>query len=801
MTNLSVDPMEIENRRRTRTWRLAAVELPRLRVAGSVLLSLAVYLNNHSILHAPLAAPIDGWLATTVVVGVYALLSWALLALFLLRNPPVDLTLLMLFGDLPVWTFAIYHSGAEASWLFFILLLRVADQVQTTFRRAVAFAIGGAACYATMLAWVLLVDGRPIDVPAAMTKLTFILFAGIYVSLAARTAETRRARLTESVRVSRDLIRRLEDAHARAEEASAAKSEFVANMSHEMRTPLQGVIGMLQLAIEDDRSEESVRRLEAARRSAETLMAMIDDVLDFSRIEARKLELEPVYFSLRQFVSDTMKSVGVIAAAKRLTLSYIVQGDVADNVWGDPLRLRQILVNLVGNAIKFTHEGEIAVLVSRAGTYGADHRVRFDVRDTGVGIAPALRQRIFEPFTQADSTHARRYGGAGLGLSIVVRLLEAMGGSVDVASDEGAGSVFSFDIPLPSDVVGTTPPRQAWENALVGMSILIVEPAEMARATIKEILRGRGVFASAFARSAEAPAGRFACAVTADPTVQVQPQVLITSPLQHSDHPIQVTRPIGERELIDAIGVALGLTKRAPEFTLEPAFRSQKALRVLLVDDSDVNREVLSEMLRRLGHEATVAADGESALAMLSTTTFDVIFMDVQLPAIDGLEVTRRFRAAGGTTPIIALTAHTSREDRDRCLAAGMNLVVTKPVAAPQLATAIESATRRESIVDVVGGNTALLARVRDAFARQTPELLGGMRDALARGDTDALARHAHKLKGSLSYFPGERGSAIARDIELAAKSGDITRAASRLPELEKAVAELSEVLGRSAGF
>jgi len=799
---IAIDPMEIENRRRTRTWRLAGVELPRLRVAGSVLLSFAVYINNHFILHLP-----GGWLEPTIAVFVYAFVSWGLLVLFLRRDPPIDLTILMLFGDLPVWTFAIYQSGAEASWLFFILLLRVADQAQTTFRRAFAFAIAGTACYASMMVWVVFADGRAIDVPATMARLTFILFAGFYIALAARTAESRRERLTESVRVSRDLIRRLEEAHSRAEESSAAKSEFVANMSHEMRTPLQGVIGMLELAIQDERSEESVRRLEAARHSAEALMAMIDDVLDFSRIEARKIELEPVYFSLRQFMSDMMKSLGVIGAAKRLTLSYMVQSEVTDDVWGDPLRLRQILVNLVGNAIKFTHEGEIAVTVSRPGSPDSQPKVRFEVRDTGVGIAPALRQRIFEPFTQADSTHSRSFGGAGLGLSIVVRLLEAMGGSVHLSSEQGAGSVFSFDIPLASDVISNPPARQEWESALAGMSIVIVEPAEMARATIKEILRSRGVFASAFAHAAEVPMGRFACAVTSDASVLANapggapPQVLITSPLEHSDHPNQVTRPVGEGELIEAIGVALGLTQRPPEYTLAPAFRSAQTLRVLLVDDSDVNREVFSEMLRRLGHEATVAADGESALAMLSTTTFDLIFMDVQLPVMDGLEVTRRFRAAGHTTPVIALTAHTSQQDHDRCLAAGMNAVVTKPVDAAHLAAAIESATRRESIIDVVGGNAALLARVRDAFERQTPELLSGMREALSHNDAGALARHAHKLKGSISYFPGERGSTFARDIETAAKAGDLKRAAALMPELEKAIVELSEVLSRgSAG-
>jgi signal transduction histidine kinase len=297
------DSLSIQTRRRQRTWRLAAVELPLVRAVGSVLLSLAIYVNNHFLLSSRSPAP---WLLATAVVGGYAVGSWLLLRIFLHRDPPRDLTLPVLIGDLPVWTFAIYQTGAESSWLFFILLLRVADQVQTTFRRAIAFAIGATFCYGSMLAWVVVVDGRPVAASAALAKLIFILFSGIYISLAARTAERRRARLTESVRVSRELIRKLEEAHARAEEASAAKSEFVANMSHEMRTPLQGVIGMLQLAIDDQPLEGTVRRLETARRSAEMLMAMIDDVLDFSRIEARKLDLEPVYFPLRQLMTETM---------------------------------------------------------------------------------------------------------------------------------------------------------------------------------------------------------------------------------------------------------------------------------------------------------------------------------------------------------------------------------------------------------------------------------------------------------------------------------------------------------------
>jgi two-component system sensor histidine kinase/response regulator len=368
----------------------------------------------------------------------------------------------------------------------------------------------------------------------------------------------------------------------------------------------------------------------------------------------------------------------------------------------------------------------------------------------------------------------------------VVRLLEAMGGAVEVMSEQGNGSVFSFTIPLPADAVAAAIDRQPWESALAGRSILIIEPAEMARATMAAILRQRGVFASSFARGVDAPKGRFACAVTADPSVPVHPQVVIVSPTEHHQHAVQVMRPVGERELLDAIGAALGLTQRASRYTIPPSLRSSDAYRVLLVDDSEVNREVVSEMLRRLGHHVTEAADGEAALAALAASKYDAIFMDVQLPGIDGLEVTRRFRATQDGTPIIGLTAHTSREDRDRCLTAGMSAVLIKPVLAPQLEDALAACVRRDSIAEL-GGNPALLARVRDAFARQTPELLTGIRDALGRGDAEALGRHAHKLKGSLSYFGGNAVS-LARDIEVAAKAGELPSAAALLPDLEIAI-------------
>ena len=787
-----VDPSQVERRRRERRYRLSAYELPLLRVIGSVLLTFAVWMNNRFVVPE---APRDGWLTTAMLLGVWAGVTWVALVAFLRRGR--DLTVWALAGDLVLWTAAVYLSGAEKSWLFFILVLRVSDQTQTTFRRAFNFAMLAVACYAGMLGWVVSVDGRTIDAPAALARLTFLCLAGVYIALAARTAESRRLRLAGAIRMSRNLIRRMEEqsvelreAHTRAEEASAAKSEFVANMSHEMRTPLQGVLGVLQLAIEDEQSEAKARRLETARRSAETLLSMIDDILDFSRIEARKLDLEPVYFSLRQMLGETMKALGVIAAGKRLTLSYLVQADVPDTVWGDPLRVRQILVNLVGNAVKFTREGEICVHVSRS-----QGKIRFDVRDTGIGIAPALRERIFEPFTQADSSLSRRHGGAGLGLSIVVRLLEVMGGSVDVSSEQGAGSVFSFLLPLTADAVGSAPQRRPWESSLAGKSVLVVEPAEMSRAAIADMLRSRGIFASACASASSAPEGRFACAVTADRELDVERKVLITSPLDPVSDAIHVTRPVVERELIDAVGVALGLTTPAADYAMPARPTVQTPQRILLVEDNEVNREVVSETIRRLGHAVTPAVDGEEALALLAREKFDLIFMDVQLPGIDGLETTRRYLASGGTTPVIALTAHSTREDADRCMAAGMKAVLVKPVDASRLAVTIGDRPRGESdrsLLDVVGGSVELFRRVREVFAKQTPELLAAIRTAAAERDANAVARHAHKLKGSLSNFPRDSGATVAAELERVAREGDLRKVDEMLTELERAVARLT---------
>jgi two-component system sensor histidine kinase/response regulator len=810
MHELALQPDEIVLRRSQRARRLALFELPLVRVVGSAFLSLAVFLHNRYLLGE---VSLTEWLDVTALLLVSCVVAWLVLLAFYRGPHPRDLTVLVLAADMVIWTVVIYATGAEKSWLFFILLMRVADQIQTTFRRSLAYALFGTFCYASMLAWVVVIDGRPIDPRASMVKLTFILLSGLYISVAARTAESRRAQLTKAIRLARESIVQIEqqaddlrEARGRAEEASAAKSEFLASMSHEMRTPLHGVIGMLQLAMDGEIASPRLRHLEMARRSASSLLGTIDDILDFAKIEARKLELEPVYFSLRELMAEVMKPLGVTAASKGLALAYLVEPQVPDSLWADPLRLRQIIVNLVGNSIKYTEAGEIAVRVWAEAQERAKLFLRFEVRDTGIGIEPEQQHAIFEPFMQvggADGTPSddvrRIAGGAGLGLSIVARLVEVMGGWVEVASQPGRGSLFAFVIAAETDSFAAAAPRAGWEGALTGLSVLVVDPHERSRAFMGELLRWRGIFATACASFDEAPQGRYACVIAPEDREGYPTTVLIGSPFEvATDDRIRITRPVSDRELIDAVGAAVGLHSFSQPVVLEIAPATERRLRLLVAEDNPVNQEFAAETLRKLGHEVTIVGDGTTALARLAEDRFDAVLMDVQMPPPDGLEVTRRFRAIerGTRTPILALTAHTRREDRDSCLAAGMDAVLTKPIDRRQVADMLRALVGApDPVLRIVGGNMRLLARVGEAFAKQTPPLMLSIREAIAARDGESLYHAAHKLKGSVSNFPGSSAIELAAELESAASRKDYDRAAEMLPELEASLRELERKL------
>ncbi len=808
--SISTSAGDVERRKRERYARLVLIELPRLRCIGFAFLSLGVYLNNRFLLGE---SSLHGWTVVTIVMAAYAAVAWAVQA-FLYERFEIDLTLFFLIADMPVWIVALYFSGGERSWLFFILFMRFADQTQTTFRRCLAFVSFGTLLYAGMLAWVAFIDGRSLDAGAVVAKLAFIFFGGVYIALSALTSESRRKHLAEAMHTSRELIQMLEeqsvelrDARARAEEASAAKSEFLANMSHEMRTPLHGILGMLQLAIDSERSPERVRQLEMAQKSAEGLLGTIEGILDFSRIEARRVELEPIYFSIRELVTDTVKALAVSAAEKGLSISFGMNPAVPDRLWGDPVRLRQILVNLLGNAIKFTAAGEIVVRVWCDEPEGNDLRVRFEVRDTGIGIDVSKRARIFEPFEQAEGTRSRRFGGTGLGLSIVSRLVAAMGGAIDMESERGKGTVFRFDVVLASDAIaGDVAPE--WERALEGLRVVVVEPNPTARAFVGDMLRAHGIVPEAYGSVDEAmqPNIRFAYAcVVADRRLlavsgwkPAVPVVRIVSILDRPDDElVTVTRPVGERELIDAIGIALELRERPLPVVHSPRIAASRALRVLVVDDHPINHEFAAEALRRLGHTVTTASGGQEALSLLEARSFDLVLMDVQMPELDGLEATRRFRATeqGKHTPVIALTAHSGRDEHARCVAAGMDDVITKPVTTARLAAVISGATADDGlrVLDAVGGNVLLLARVREAFMRQTPRLLAAIREAIDDRNPDAIARNAHTLKGAMSNFTGSDAQSLAAELEQAGKDGNYVRAADILPRLEAAADELGK--------